>query len=171
MLVAALAAGRWRAAKRPTRFRARRTASPTFRATGPNLTYTPYERPKELADKAVLHREGSNRGVQQSGRRFAEPGGPLREQRLRRDAGADGRAAEPPHVARDRSARRPHPADDARGAEARGRACRSGARRRTAARGRGATTARTVWCVFHDRAVPSVIAPYGSNYHIVQSKD
>ena len=29
----------------------------------------------------------------------------------------------------------------------------------------------TVWCVFHDRAVPAVVAPYGSNYHIVQSKD
>ena len=29
----------------------------------------------------------------------------------------------------------------------------------------------TVWCVFHDRAVPSIVAPYGSNYHIVQSKD
>ena len=29
----------------------------------------------------------------------------------------------------------------------------------------------TVWCVFHDRAVPAVIAPYGSNYQIVQSKD
>ena len=29
----------------------------------------------------------------------------------------------------------------------------------------------TVWCVFHDRAVPSVVAPYGSNYHIVQSRD
>jgi hypothetical protein len=29
----------------------------------------------------------------------------------------------------------------------------------------------TVWCVFHDRAVPAIVAPYGSNYHIVQSKD
>ena len=29
----------------------------------------------------------------------------------------------------------------------------------------------TVWCVFHDRAVPAVVAPYGSNYHIVQSRD
>lgn len=29
----------------------------------------------------------------------------------------------------------------------------------------------TVWCVFHDRAVPSIVAPYGSNYHIVQSRD
>ena len=29
----------------------------------------------------------------------------------------------------------------------------------------------TVWCVFHDRAVPAVTAPYGSNYQIVQSKD
>ena len=29
----------------------------------------------------------------------------------------------------------------------------------------------TVWCVFHDRAVPSILAPYGSNYHIVQSRD
>jgi hypothetical protein len=29
----------------------------------------------------------------------------------------------------------------------------------------------TFWCVFHDRAVPALVAPYGSNYHIVQSKD
>ena len=29
----------------------------------------------------------------------------------------------------------------------------------------------TEWCVFHDRAVPAIVAPYGSNYHIVQSKD
>ena len=29
----------------------------------------------------------------------------------------------------------------------------------------------TVWCVFHDRAVPSIVAPYGSNYQIVQSRD
>jgi hypothetical protein len=29
----------------------------------------------------------------------------------------------------------------------------------------------TQWCVFHDRAVPSIPAPYGSIYHIVQSKD
>ena len=29
----------------------------------------------------------------------------------------------------------------------------------------------TQWCVFHDRAVPSIVAPYGSNYHIVQSKN
>jgi hypothetical protein len=29
----------------------------------------------------------------------------------------------------------------------------------------------TVWCVFHDRVVPAVTAPYGSNYQIVQSKD
>ena len=29
----------------------------------------------------------------------------------------------------------------------------------------------TAWCVFHDRAVPSVVAPYGNNPHIVQSKD
>ena len=29
----------------------------------------------------------------------------------------------------------------------------------------------TVWCVFHDRAVPSTVAPYGSNYDIVQSRD
>ena len=42
---------------------------------------------------------------------------------------------------------------------------------RAAARGRGATIAAPSWCVFHDRAVPAVLAPYGSNYHIVQSKD
>ena len=29
----------------------------------------------------------------------------------------------------------------------------------------------TAWCVFHDRAVPSIPAPYGSNYQIVQSRD
>jgi len=29
----------------------------------------------------------------------------------------------------------------------------------------------TVWCVFHERAVPAVTAPYGSNYQIVQSKN
>ncbi|NOT26872.1 MAG: hypothetical protein HOP16_12305 [Acidobacteria bacterium] len=28
----------------------------------------------------------------------------------------------------------------------------------------------TAWCIFHDRAVPSIPAPYGSNYHIVQSR-
>jgi hypothetical protein len=29
----------------------------------------------------------------------------------------------------------------------------------------------TLWCVFHDRAVPAIPAPYGSIYHIVQSRD
>jgi len=29
----------------------------------------------------------------------------------------------------------------------------------------------TQWCVFHDRAVPAIPAPYGSIFHIVQSKD
>ena len=29
----------------------------------------------------------------------------------------------------------------------------------------------TAWCVFHDRAIPAVVAPYGSNYHLVQSRD
>jgi hypothetical protein len=28
-----------------------------------------------------------------------------------------------------------------------------------------------VWCVFHDRLVPAVVAPYGSNFHIVQARD
>jgi hypothetical protein len=29
----------------------------------------------------------------------------------------------------------------------------------------------TLWCVFHDRAVPAVVRPTASNYHIVQSRD
>ena len=135
-----------------------------------NLTYTPLERPRALADKAlyteresieafnkavadttdqIVHYVNSDFGATpvQTGAR------PNRRTSLVIDP-ADGRI---PPLTPDAAKRQ--------------------AVRLAADKGRGplAQTWRddrgTVWCVFHDRAVPSVVAPYGSNYHIVQSRD
>ena len=75
--------GRSRQAKSTYKVPRTPDGQPDLQGYWTNLTYTPFERPKELANKAVLHREGSDRGVQQGGRRLAEPGRPLREHRLR----------------------------------------------------------------------------------------
>jgi hypothetical protein len=142
---------------------------PDFQGYWTNLTYTPYERPKELANKPFYTEqealEAFNKAVGDSqnqvvhyvntdfGATPVQTGAqPNRRTSLVIDP-ADGRI--PPLT------------PDAQKREAvRAAAERGGPLARTWRDDRG-----TVWCVFHDRVVPSVVAPYGSNYHIVQSKD
>ena len=135
-----------------------------------NLTYTPLERPRALADKPtytereaieafnkavadttdqIVHYVNSDFGATpvQTGAR------PNRRTSLVIDP-ADGRIPAFTPEAQKRQAAR-IAADKSRGPLA-----------QTWKDDRG-----TAWCVFHDRAVPSVVAPYGSNYHIVQSRD
>ena len=135
-----------------------------------NLTYTPFERPKALANKPLYTEQEAidafNKAVADSqnqvvhyvqtdfGATPVQTGAkPNRRTSLVIDP-PDGRL--PPFTpdAEKRVAAR-QAADRARGPLA-----------LTWRDDRG-----TVWCVFHDRAVPSIVAPYGSNYHIVQSKD
>ena len=135
-----------------------------------NLTYTPFERPRALATKPfyteqeaieafrkaiaesqdqIVHYVNSDFGATplQTGAR------PNRRTSLVIDP-PDGRIPPlTPEAAKDQAARLA--AEKAHGPLA-----------QTWRDDRG-----TVWCVFHDRAVPSVVAPYGSNYHIVQSRD
>ena len=153
-------------------YRAPRTPDgrPDLQGFWTNLTYTPFERPRPLANKPfyteqesieafnkavageqeqIVHYVNSDFGATpvQSGAK------PNRRTSLVIDP-ADGRipalTAEGQKRAADRLA-----ANRA-----------NGPLERTWRDERGA-----VWCVFHDRTVPSIVAPYGSNYHIVQSKD
>ena len=153
-------------------YRAPRTPDgrPDLQGFWTNLTYTPFERPRPLAstpfytekesiaafNKAVadsqeqiVHYSNSDFGATpvQSGAK------PNRRTSLVIDP-ADGRIPALTAEAQKRAADRV--------AESRA----NGPLERTWRDERGA-----VWCVFHDRAVPSIVAPYGSNYHIVQSKD
>lgn len=135
-----------------------------------NLTYTPFERPKELAGKPFYTEQEAvdffNRSIAGSqdqivhyvngdfGATPVQTGArPNRRTSLVIDP-ADGRV---PPLTPEAQARQQAllAADKARGPLA-----------QTWRDDRG-----TLWCVFHDRAVPAVVAPYGSNYHIVQSKD
>ena len=135
-----------------------------------NLTYTPFERPRALANKPfyteqeameafkkavadttdqIVHYVNSDFGATpvQTGAR------PNRRTSLVIDP-PDGRVPTlTPEAEKRRAARAA--ADKSRGPLA-----------QTWQDDRG-----TAWCVFHDRAVPAVVAPYGSNYHIVQSRD
>ena len=134
-----------------------------------NLTYTPFERPKELANKPLYSEQEAidafNKAVADSQNQVvhyvntdfaATPvqtgAKPNRRTSLVIDP-ADGRVPPLTPDAQKREA-------------ARLAADRPVPLARTWRDDRG-----TVWCVFHDRAVPSIIAPYGSNYHIVQSRD
>lgn len=135
-----------------------------------NLTYTPFERPKALGTKAfyteaeakaefdkavgdtqdqLVHYVNTDYGATpvQTG---AKPN--LRTSQVIDPA--DGRLPPMTPEAAKREA--------ARAAEERA----VGLQARTWRDDRG-----SAWCVFHDRAVPAIVAPYGSNYHIVQSKD
>ena len=147
-----------------------RDGQPDLQGYWTNLTYTPFERPKALANKPFYTEqeaiEAFNKAVADSqnqavhyvntdfGATPVQTGArPNRRTSLVIDP-ADGRV--PPLT------------PDAQKREA----------ARVAAERAGGPLARTwrddrgtVWCVFHDRVVPSIVAPYGSNYHIVQSRD
>ena len=143
---------------------------PDFQGYWTNLTYTPFERPKELAGKAFYTEKEAidafnkavagalNQEVHYVSTDFAAtPVQTGAKPNLRTSLVID-----PP------DGRIPPMTPEAQKREA----------ARAAAERAGGPLARTwrddrgtVWCVFHDRAVPSVIAPYGSNYHIVQSRD
>jgi hypothetical protein len=135
-----------------------------------NLTYTPYERPKELANKPFYTEkeaiEAFNKAVAGSENQVvhyvntdfgATPVQTGAKPNLRTSLVID-----PP------DGRIPPMTPEAQKREA----------ARTAAQRAAGPLARTwrddrgtVWCVFHERAVPAVTAPYGSNYQIVQSKN
>ena len=134
-----------------------------------NLTYTPFERPKELANKPLYSEQeaidafnkavgdSQNQVVHYVNTDFAatpvQSGAkPNRRTSLVIDP-ADGKVPPLTPDAQKREA-------------ARLAADRPAPLARSWRDDRG-----TVWCVFHDRAVPSILAPYGSNYHIVQSRD
>ena len=153
-------------------YRAPRTPDgrPDLQGFWTNLTYTPFERPRPLANKPFYTEKESidafNRAVADSqeqivhysnsdfGATPVQSGAkPNRRTSLVIDP-ADGRIPALTAEAQKRAADRV--------AESRA----NGPLERTWRDERGA-----VWCVFHDRAVPSIVAPYGSNYHIVQSKD
>jgi hypothetical protein len=147
-----------------------RDGQPDLQGYWTNLTYTPFERPKALVnkpfyteqeaieafDKAVA--DSQNQAVHYVNTDFgATPvqtgAKPNRRTSLVIDP-PDGRVPPLTPEAEKRDAAR-------QAAERAG-----GPLARTWRDDRG-----TVWCVFHDRAVPSLVAPYGSNYHIVQSRD
>ena len=160
--------------QRPRRhgYRAPRTpdGQPDLQGFWTNLTYTPFERPRELANKPFYTEQEAidffNRSIAGSqdqivhyvngdfGATPVQTGArPNRRTSLVIDP-ADGRIPPLTPEAQKRQQAR-LAADKARGPLA-----------QTWRDDRG-----TVWCVFHDRAVPAIVAPYGSNYHIVQSKD
>jgi len=166
---AAAAAGR--ALSGPPGYTAPRTADgqPDFQGYWTNLTYTPYERPKELANKPFYTEreaiDAFNTAVAESQNQVvhyvnadygATPVQTGAKPNLRTSLVID-----PP------DGRIPPLLPEAQKREAaRAAAERGGPLARTWRDDRG-----TVWCVFHDRVVPAVVAPYGSNFHIVQSKD
>jgi hypothetical protein len=169
--VAAQASG-GRALSAPPTYKVPRTPDghPDFQGYWTNLTYTPYERPKDLAGKAFYTEKEAidafNKAVADSQNQVvhyvntdfgATPVQTGAQPNLRTSLvidPADGRIPPMTPEAQKREA--------ARAAAERA----GGPLARTWRDDRG-----TVWCVFHDRVVPSVVAPYGSNYHIVQSKD
>jgi hypothetical protein len=169
LLCSALSAA---AQERPGAYKVPRTpeGQPDLQGYWTNLTYTPLERPKELAGKPfyteqeaiaafkkaiadsqdqIVHYVNSDFGATpvQTG---AKPN--LRTSLI----------TDPP------DGRMPPLTSEAQQREAAQRAASrpSGGLVQTWRDDRG-----TSWCVFHDRAVPSIVAPYGSNYHIVQSRD
>src|SRR5262245_34982250 len=147
-----------------------RDGQPDLQGYWTNLTYTPFERPKAMADKPFYTEqeavEAFNKAVAEAqnqvvhyvqtdfGATPVQTGAqPNRRTSLIVDP-PDGRLpAFTPEAAKRVAARQA--ADKAAGPLA-----------RTWRDDRG-----TVWCVFHDRAVPSIVAPYGSNYQILQSRD
>jgi hypothetical protein len=167
--VAAVAAQGPPAAKNTYKVPRTADGQPDFQGYWTNLTYTPYERPKALANKPFYTEKEAidafNKAVGDSQNQVvhyvntdfgATPVQTGAQPNLRTSlviAPADGRIPPLTPEAQKREA-------------ARTAAERGGPLARTWRDDRG-----TVWCVFHDRVVPSVVAPYGSNYHVVQSKD
>ena len=160
------------AAQPKTSYKVPRTpdGQPDLHGYWTNLTYTPFERPKALANTPLYTEreavEAFNKAVAESqnqavhyvntdfGATPVQTGAkPNRQTSLVIDP-PDGRVPPLTPEARERETAR-QVAERAAGPLA-----------RTWRDDRGA-----VWCVFHDRAVPSVVAPYGSNYQIVQSRD
>jgi hypothetical protein len=153
-------------------YRAPRTADgvPDLNGFWTNITYTPLERPRELADKPMFTEQEANdffnravAGAQNQivhyvnadyGATPVQTGArPNRRTSLVVDP-ADGRIpALTPEAKKKQDALLA--ANKSRGPLV-----------QTWRDDRG-----TQWCVFHDRAVPAIVAPYGSNYHIVQSRD
>jgi hypothetical protein len=137
-----------------------------------NLTYTPFERPKELAGKAMYtEQEAADAFMKAVKDTFTTD-------QLVHYVQSDFAATPVQTGARPnrRTSLVIAPADGRVPAftpEARKRVAANAAADK--ARGPLPLTWRddrgTQWCVFHDRAVPSIPAPYGSNYHIVQSRD
>ena len=147
-----------------------RDGQPDLQGYWTNLTYTPFERPKALSSKPLYTEpeavDAFNKAVADSqnqvvhyvnsdfGATPVQTGAqPNRRTSLVIDP-PDGRVPPLTPEAEKREAAR-RAADRADGTLA-----------RTWRDDRG-----TVWCVFHDRAVPALVAPYGSNYQIVQSRD
>src|SRR5262249_43525656 len=171
VLLAAFAAGVGAQGQKST-YKVPRTpdGQPDFQGYWTNLTYTPYERPKELANKPFYTEKEAidafNKAVAESENQVvhyvntdfgATPVQTGAKPNLRTSLVID-----PP------DGRIPPMTLEAQKREA----------ARTAAQRAGGPLARTwrddrgtVWCVFHERAVPAVTAPYGSNYQIVQSKN
>jgi len=154
------------------RYRVPRTpdGQPDFQGQWTNLTYTPFERPKALAGKPFYTEqeaiEAFNKAVAESQDQLvhyvqtdfaATPvqtgAKPNRRTSLIVDP-PDGRLPPLTPGARTREEAR-QAAEKAKGPLA-----------LTWRDDRG-----TSWCVFHDRAVPAIVGPYGSNYDIVQSRD
>ena len=143
---------------------------PDFQGYWTNLTYTPYERPKELANKPFYTEKeaidvfnkavagSENQAVHYVSTDFgATPVQTGAKPNLRTSLVIDPPDGRIPPLTPEAQKR-----EAARAAADRG----AGPLARTWRDDRG-----TVWCVFHERAVPAVIAPYGSNYQFVQSKD
>jgi len=155
-----------------SKYKPARTADgqPDLQGYWTNLTYTPFERPKELAQKPFYTEkeaiEAFNKAVDGSENQVvhyvntdfgATPVQTGAKPNLRTSLVIDPADGRIPPMTADAQKR-----EAARLAEQRS----AGPLARTWRDDRG-----TVWCVFHDRAVPAVTAPYGSNYQIVQSKD
>ena len=160
------------AAESKTSYKVPRTpdGQPDLQGYWTNLTYTPFERPRALANTPLYTEreaiEAFNKAVAESqnqavhyvntdfGATPVQTGAkPNRRTSLVIDP-PDGRVPPLTPEARQRETAR-------QAAERAG-----GPLARTWRDDRGA-----VWCVFHDRVVPSFVAPYGSNYQIVQSRD
>ena len=160
------------AQERPGSYEVPRTrdGQPDLQGYWTNLTYTPLERPRALANKPLYTQQEAidafNQAVADSQNQAVHyvntDFGATPVQTGAKPNRRTSLVTDPP------DGRVPPLTPDAEKREA----------ARLAAERAGGTLARTwrddrgtVWCVFHDRAVPSIVAPYGSNYHIVQSRD
>jgi hypothetical protein len=160
------------AQERPGSYKAPRTADgqPDLQGYWTNLTYTPFERPRALANKPFFTGkeaiEAFNKAVADSQDQLVHY--------VNSDFGATPvQTGAKPNL---RTSLVVDPADG-RVPPLTPEAAKREAARLAADKAAGPILSNwrddrgTFWCVFHDRAVPSIVAPYGSNYHIVQSKN